>query len=204
MMRTLLAVDTSAGTSVAIVRGGVILAEKSTDEIRRHAEVVGHMLAECLSEAGLTPADITDVVAGRGPGPFTGLRVGIAAAIAFAVGRGIPVHGIPSHDSVAWGEPGPCAVITDARRREVAVTCFAGGGESQPVVGPLLATEATLAELVDLAAYPERRASSISAGRLALRAEHGLDRGENFADCRALYLRAPDAVPSNGPKKVLG
>ncbi len=130
--------------------------------------------------------------------------MGIAAAIAFAVGRGIPVHGVPSHESVAWGEPGPCAVITDARRREIAVTCFAAGGTSRAIAGPILATEATLADMVDLSTYPELRAASISAGRLALRAEHGLDSGEDFTDCRALYLRAPDAVPSNGPKKVLG
>lgn len=203
-MRTILAIDTSAGTSVAIVRDGVVLAEHGTDEIRRHAEVVGTLIADCISDAGLAPADITDVVAGRGPGPFTGLRVGIAAAIAFAVGRGIPVHGVPSHDSVAWGVAGPVAVITDARRREIAVTCYAAGGTSLAVAGPVLATEATLADLIDLAAYPERRADTISAGALGLRAEHGLSNGINYADCRALYLRAPDAVPSNGPRKVLG
>ncbi|MFM6981975.1 MAG: tRNA (adenosine(37)-N6)-threonylcarbamoyltransferase complex dimerization subunit type 1 TsaB [Microbacteriaceae bacterium] len=203
-MRTVLAIDTSAGTSVAVVRGGSVLSELSTDEIRRHAEVIGDLISQCLTDAGITPADVTDVVAGRGPGPFTGLRVGIAAAIAFAVGRGIPVHGVPSHDGVAWGHDGPCAVITDARRREIAVTCFTAGGESRAALGPILTTEGTLAGLVDLVAYPELRAASISAAGLGLRAEHGLNTGEDFTDCRALYLRAPDAVPSNGPKKVLG
>jgi tRNA threonylcarbamoyl adenosine modification protein YeaZ len=203
-VRTILAIDTSAGTSVAIVRDGVVLSERSIDEIRRHAEVVGTLIADCLADAGLVPSDITDVVAGRGPGPFTGLRVGIAAAIAFAVGRGIPVHGVPSHDSVAWGVEGPVAVITDARRREIAVTCYAAGGQSVAVAGPLLATEATLAELVDLSAFPELRADTISAGAVGIRAEHGLSNGATYSDCRALYLRAPDAVPSNGPKKVLG
>lgn len=202
-MSVFLAIDTSAGTSVAIVRDGVILAERSVDEIRRHAEVVGELIVRCLEDAGLTSAQITDVVAGRGPGPFTGLRVGIAAAIAFAVGRSLPLHGVVSHDAVAWGIPDGCTVVTDARRREVAVSSYASGGTAVRVAGPVLTTNAELSTVADLDTYPERRADTISAGALALRAEAGLRLGVDFSDHRALYLRAPDAVPSAGPKKVL-
>lgn len=202
-MTTILAIDTSAGTSVAIVRDGEVLSEHSIDEIRRHAEVVGDLIVRCLSDAGITAADITDVVAGRGPGPFTGLRVGIAAAIAFAVGRTIPLHGVVSHDAVAWGRAEPCTVVTDARRREIAVSSYAAGGVAHRVAGPTLTTNDELATVADLPSYPECRADTISAAALALRAEAGLRLGIDFSDHRAIYLRAPDAVPSAGPKKVL-
>ncbi len=72
--RVLLAIDTSAGTSVAVVdpTTGRTVAERSTDDSRRHAEVVGPFLAEVLAEAGITGADVTGVVAGTGPGPSPG------------------------------------------------------------------------------------------------------------------------------------
>ena len=68
---------------------------------RGHAEVIGSLLEQALAEASVAPSDITHVAAGMGPGPFTGLRVGIAAARAFALGRGIPVVPVVSHDAVA-------------------------------------------------------------------------------------------------------
>ncbi len=67
-----------------------------------------------------------------GPGPFTGLRVGIAAARAFAAGRGIPVHPVASHDAVAFGRTAPTLVVTDARRREVAWTTYEPGDDGLP------------------------------------------------------------------------
>src|SRR5690606_41296655 len=62
-----------------------------------HAEVIGDLLERALVE----DAEITHVVAGMGPGPFTGLRIGIAAARAFALGRGVPVVAVPSHFAAA-------------------------------------------------------------------------------------------------------
>ena len=103
----LLAIDTSAGTSVAVVDGDRVLSEASDPGTRGHAEHIGTLIQTALAEAGATPADITGVVSGMGPGPFTGLRVGIAAARAFAAGRGIPVHPVASHDAVASGRNDP-------------------------------------------------------------------------------------------------
>ena len=83
----LLAIDTSAGTSVAVVdRDLGILAERSSADPRGHAELVGSLLRECLDESGIAVTALSGVVAGMGPGPFTGLRVGIAAARTFAFG----------------------------------------------------------------------------------------------------------------------
>jgi tRNA threonylcarbamoyl adenosine modification protein YeaZ len=125
----LLTIDTSAGTAVALVDPvtRTVLAERSTDDTRRHAEVIGPFLADVLTDAGLGPAAITGVVAGMGPGPFTGLRVGIAAARTFAVARSVPFLPVVSHDAVAAAEADgrPLVVLTDARRREVYWTAYA-------------------------------------------------------------------------------
>lgn len=185
----LLAIDTSAGTSVAVVDAGCVLGSADEADTRGHAEAIGRLIVDALAQAGAAPEEITGVVSGMGPGPFTGLRVGIAAARAFAAGRGIPVHPVASHDAVAFGTTGELIVVTDARRREIAWTRYVDG---EPVDGPHLApadgTPAT---------------ATISAGSLALRAEQLIARGED-GPAQPLYLRAPDVTPSTGPKRVTG
>ena len=195
----ILAIDTSLGTSVAVV-GGTIVTESATTDTRSHAEHIGVFIDRVLTDSGLTPADVTTVVVGIGPGPFTGLRVGIAAGIAFAVGRDIPVLGISSHDAVAIGMDA-CTVVTDVRRRELAWTTYRDG---VVVAGPALTTEATLATDVDLTEFPDVRAVTVSAAMLATAAQRRIVRGDDLSSLAPLYLRAPDATPSNGPKRVSG
>ncbi len=116
----LLAIDTSLGTSVAVVDNAAgIIAEHSSDDTRGHAEIVGTLIAACLADSGIPVSALSGVVAGMGPGPFTGLRVGIAAARAFAFGAGKIVVPIVSHDAIALGEEGRFVVATDARRGEL-------------------------------------------------------------------------------------
>lgn len=194
-----LAIDTSLGTSVAVVSENVVV-ERSTSDSRRHAEHIGTFISEVLTEGGLDTSDITDVVAGLGPGPFTGLRVGIAAAVAFSMAKSIPLHGIPSHDAVALGR-GDCCVVTDVRRRELAATTYRDG---HAIVGPSLTTEESLSNDVDLNRYPEIRATEISAVSLARAAMNRLHLGDNLSAVVPLYLRAPDATPNSGPKRVSG
>ena len=129
----LLAIDTSTGTAVAVVdRDGGVLAETGTDDTMRHAEVVGGFIRDALAAAGRPPARPLGRRRRHGPGPFTGLRVGIAAAHAFALGIGRPVRArSSSHDAVAWawyraGGTGRLQVVTDARRREFAVSDYDG------------------------------------------------------------------------------
>lgn len=195
----ILAIDTSAGTSVALVGDGIVV-EAATADTRSHAEHIGTFIERVLTDAERTPADVTAVVAGLGPGPFTGLRVGIAAAITFALGRNIPIYGVPSHDAAAVGRDA-CVVVTDIRRRELSWTTYRGG---VVVDGPNVTTEETLATDVDLEAFPEVRATTVSAALLATAAQHRLDRGDDLSSLRPLYLRAPDATPGNGPKRVSG
>src|SRR5699024_2505685 len=114
----LLAIDTSIGTSVAIGCNGRVWAVASENP-RGHAEAIGTLLALVFAESGVAENRVDGVVAGMGPGPFTGLRVGIAAAQAFAAGREAPVYCLESHEAVALSalELGAAAgvrVITDA------------------------------------------------------------------------------------------
>ena len=131
--KMILAIDSSIGSGVAIVDAASdeVRGQASSEAPRGHAEVIGTLIAQALAEANATPADITHVAAGMGPGPFTGLRIGIAAARAFAIGRGIPVVPVASHDAAALAvlDEDPSArfvVVTDARRRENAVSAYAG------------------------------------------------------------------------------
>ena len=202
----LLAIDTSAGTSVALVDlAGGILAEESVADTRRHAEVIGSSIAAVLERAGVSPRELSGVVAGMGPGPFTGLRVGIAAARAFALGIGRPVVPLVSHDAVALDRIAPTLVVTDARRREVAWSRYdAPDGLGLPVrlAGPALARPDELETDVEGYAALERvDAAQISAGALGMLAERLFAAGRPFAADEALYLRAPDVTLST-PKRV--
>ena len=203
----LLAIDTSAGTSVAVVDPETrqVLAERGTEDTRRHAEVVGPFLAEVLRDAGITPADVTGVVAGTGPGPFTGLRVGMVAARTFAVARGVPVLPVVSHDAVAAGEQGPVVVLTDARRREVYWSAYDAHGVR--VAGPGLTRPDDLDEAIrawrpDAVDWRRVTATAVPAGRLGALAAGRLASGAPFAEDTALYLREPDVTVPGAPKRV--
>jgi tRNA threonylcarbamoyl adenosine modification protein YeaZ len=201
----LLAIDTSAGTSVAVVdREAGILAEHSSDDTRRHAEVIGQLIAACLTDSGVSIADLSGVVSGMGPGPFTGLRVGIAAARAFAFGAGKPVVPVASHDAIAFGESGPFVVSTDARRSEFYWSAYEGAdaaGIPIRAAGPSL-VKATELEAVIPAGYRIIQARTVSAASLGLLAEALYANGRPFAADEPLYLRSPDVTLSAGPKRV--
>ena len=203
----LLAIDTSAGTSVAVVdRDRGILAQADEADTRRHAEVIGTLIERVLAEAGVSPRELSGVVAGMGPGPFTGLRVGIAAARAFAFGIGKPVVPLISHDALALDLREPLLVVTDARRREVAWSSYAVSDElGLPVriAGPQLAAPEELESAVD--GYDEYRrleAATIPAGPLGMLGERLFAAGRGFGPSEPLYLRPPDVTPPAGPKRV--
>jgi universal bacterial protein YeaZ len=208
----LLAIDTSAGTSVAVVdRDAGVLAERSTIDTMRHAELIGTLIADALSESGVEVSALSGVAAGMGPGPFTGLRVGIAAARAFALGAGIPVVPVVSHDAIAFeryaaGHSGGLLVVTDARRREVYWSAYTGvDAAGLPIRsdGPGLCKPDDLPPLTDAnGPLPRFDGASVSAGELGLLAELTYLHGRPFADDRALYLRSPDVTLSAGPKRV--
>lgn len=190
----LLAIDTSAGTSVAVVERGRVLAEADEPGTRRHAEAIGTLLSLALTEAGIEPRDVTGVVAGMGPGPFTGLRVGIAAARAFAFGVDVPVHPIVSHDAIAYGHAGRVLVVTDARRREVAWSLY--DPEVVRLEGPELCLRDDFDAIVSrYPGVPVLDPATVNAASLGLVAELLLAAGRPLGPGEPLCLRAPDVTP---------
>jgi tRNA threonylcarbamoyladenosine biosynthesis protein TsaB len=215
----ILAIDTSLGTAVAVVTlDGVVRGEASTSNALGHAEIIGDLLERALDDAAATPADITHVAAGMGPGPFTGLRIGIAAARAFALGRRVPIVPVASHDAAALtrfdqpGTPGPIAITTDARRREFAYTIYAGLDEdglpiraTEPALAPRGELDARLAGAGTAAhASPARiDVTEISAAALGRVAARQIATDAVATASEPLYLRSPD-VTVGGPRKRVG
>ncbi len=216
----ILAIDTSIGTAVAVVEhDGVVLAEGTSENPLGHAEAIGGLLRAALRDAASSPESsaeaLTSVAAGMGPGPFTGLRVGIAAARAFALGRGIPVVPVVSHDAVALeillagaladNEVTRFAVVSDARRREFAFTVYDGIDDDGL---PVRATEPALIPRDDLDARLDelgaarRDAGRVSAAMLAIVAARSVGAGRASASTEPLYLRSPDVTLPHGPKRV--
>lgn len=213
----ILGIDTSIGTAVAIVDGeGRILAERASTDTRGHAEAIGGLLAGVLSDAGIGPEEIEAVAVGMGPGPFTGLRVGIAAARAFAIARGIPLLTVPSHAAVAAAEAargasGRVIVLTDARRREHYWTVFDLDGVTAdsgvPIVmgGPGITFHHELEVTAGIDGTVARiEATEVSAAALAGLAIRTRAAGMGDGPQQPLYLREPDVTPSKGPKRVTG
>jgi len=209
----LLAIDTSAGSSAAVVDGGRVLSEHSVEDTRRHAEVIGDLVVRSLADAKLAPGDLDGVAIGMGPGPFTGLRVGIAAAQTFAFGAGLSVLRVPSHDAVAFegfsgGESSPVLVTSDARRSERYFSTYRMGDDSRiprRIEGPSIAGASELDTAVtDYASYRRIDAQWISAGALGLLAELIQGSGGAFAGPEPLYLRSPDVTVATTTKRVTG
>ncbi len=208
----LLAIDTSAGTGVAVVdRDLGVLSEMIETDTRSHAEVIGVLISRSLKQAGVAITDLSGIAIGMGPGPFTGLRVGIAAAATFALGAARPLVRVVSHDAVAFAHfaargAAPLLVVTDARRREVYFSAYSGAddvGLPLRVAGPGLCSPADLADTVE--GYHEFQrldAHQVSAASIGLLAENLLWHQRALAAEEPLYLRAPDATVPTGVKRV--
>ena len=210
----LLALDTSTPAVTAALHDGTrVIAQACVVDARAHAELLAPQVAAVLDRTGHRPADLTVVAVGVGPGPFTGLRVGVVTALTLGSALGLPVHGICSLDALAWAAEvtGPFTVVTDARRREVywaaysdrrtrrgladvgrpaEVAAAAGAG---PVVGPG----------AGLHPFADARPTVLSAGALAELAVHRIGTGGELLAPRPLYLRRPDASVPGARKRVL-
>lgn len=202
-----LAIDTSAGISVAYVTDKGQHFEKSLDAHNLHGELTVQMIHEVLANAEVSPEDVTDVVIGVGPGPYTGLRVGIACATVFGFARKIPVYGICSLDAVAHDFGQPCVVVTNARRKELYWAQYYNGRVGEPQVA---LPQDLLAKFPDskfvgpgTALYPEVISGQVLGLRAAALAELFLAGGAQLVPVSPMYLRAPDAIEPGKPKSVL-
>ncbi|KAF4407341.1 tRNA (adenosine(37)-N6)-threonylcarbamoyltransferase complex dimerization subunit type 1 TsaB [Streptomyces lycii] len=223
----LLALDTATpAVTVALHDGERVLAEYGRVDARRHGELLLPAVDRVLAEAGVKLGSVTGFVVGAGPGPYTGLRVGLVTAAGFGAATGAPVYGLCTLDGIAYaaGRAGldtggrPFTVATDARRKEVYWARYADPRTrlTEPAVdrpaevagqvadGPAVGAGALLYGDVfrDVpAGMPEHQ----SAGALAALAAEKLAAGgtdgflnEPGEPVRPLYLRRPDAqVPAN-------
>lgn len=209
MTQVLLAIDTSSGTAVSVLEDGKVLSELYEDNSMQHAEQIGMLLAEALAKAGKKSSEVTAVAVGVGPAPFTGLRVGIAAAKLFAEGVQVPIFGVSSLAAIAFSEDleEPTLILTDARRSEVYFGLYQGKtrhGNPKVLLGPGVKKQSELeADLLAQGISYQTVTGQIRASSVGLLALAQLAEGTADSKVLANYLRAPDAVPSKG-KKVSG
>jgi tRNA threonylcarbamoyl adenosine modification protein YeaZ len=203
--------------SVAVHDGERVVAEASAADGRRHGELLMPMIAKVLADAGASRTDLTAVAVGVGPGPYTGLRVGVVTARVLGAVLGIPVHGVCSLDVIAAAavpRGREFLVATDARRKEVYWARYDAAGAR--LEGPLVGSAASI----------PGAAGSVVAGRggQLYREAFGEVTGPAYPDARTLcalvagsrdgqaavpllaaeplYLRRPDAREPGPPKRV--
>jgi len=209
MTQVLLAIDTSAGTAVAVLVDGVVASESYDANSMQHAEQIGLQIQKGLEAAKKKSSEVTAVAVGIGPGPFTGLRVGIAAAKMFAEGVSAPIYGVGSLDAIAFANSldQPTLVLTDARRSEVFFGLYQGktpAGVPKTLLGPGVKKQAELEVQLKAAGHSYVLANTqVSAANLGLLSLAQLAEGTANTSVIANYLRAPDALPAKG-KKVSG
>ncbi len=218
--------------SVALHDGERVVSEAFTVDARRHGELLTPMIAKVMADAGASRGDLTAVAVGVGPGPYTGLRVGVMTARVLGSVLGIPVHGVCSLDVIAaatstQGPQGPQAppgapgapgreflVATDARRKEVYWARYdADGGR---LAGPLVGSAGSIPGAAELAVaghggqlYPQAFGEVIGPGYPDARTLCAIvagQRGERTSPpllaAEPLYLRRPDAREPGPPKRV--
>lgn len=209
--------------SVALHDGERVISAAFAVDARRHSELLTPMIAKVMADAGVARGDLGAVAVGVGPGPYTGLRVGVVTARVLGSVLGLPVHGVCSLDIMA-ASVGPgreFLVATDARRKEVYWARY--DAASRRLAGPAVSQASSIPEATDLAVagaggqlYPEAFAEVIGpaypdAGTLCglvarsltvpspAVASSGLP---PLLAAEPLYLRRPDAREPGPPKRV--
>lgn len=203
----ILGIDTSTQVAVGLAKDGQVLATRLVGDTRSHVELLAITVAAVLGDAGASLPDVERIGVGVGPGPFTGLRVGIATAQTFGLALGVPVVGVCSLDVIALSAcqifDQPFAVALDARRHEVYWARYDASGLR--VDGPRVGPPSQLPDLPvaspGVPEYPDlgtlcRLDAGVLAGNLDQLASLGLE---------PLYLRPPDAdLPSTRKSAIVG
>jgi tRNA threonylcarbamoyl adenosine modification protein YeaZ len=209
--QVVLGIDTATVVNVGLAAGDEVLAVATVSDPRAHAEQLLPQVRRCLSDGGCRLVDVDHLVVGMGPGPFTGLRVGIATAQILSAAGSIPLHGVCSLDVLAvhyvtqWAPEDGFVVATDARRREVYWAAYAPSGAR--LVGPHVGPPADVPEMLVIGPaaelYPDRLLiapgpRSLDPGVLAR-----MGRGLPSVGSEPLYLRRADAAEPTRRKSVL-
>jgi len=205
-----LGVDTATVVCVGLAIDGQAVAAAQVTDRMAHVEQLTPLIRQVCAEAGVSPTELTQVVVGLGPGPYTGLRVGIVTARVLAEVAGAELHGICSLDVIAaqYASTRPGAeflVATDARRKEVYWARYAADGTR--LEGPSVNAADEVPRLPTVGPgtvlYPDRL--EVVDGPAALDPAMLATVGPGLADAGAepLYLRRPDAAEPGRRKSVL-
>ena len=210
-----LAIDTSTSAiGVAVLARGADPVVGVEVDARAHTEKLAPLVRDTLAAAGATPADLTDLAVGTGPGPFTGLRVGLVTALTLGHALRIPVHGVCSLDALAeqalseHGDLDEMLVATDARRKEVYWARYGRGADGAvALTEPAVDRPAEVADAVralptagrgpvlfpDLFAHGLGGPLDVDPGWLGQVALRRIEAGGPMP-VEPLYLRRPDAL----------
>jgi tRNA threonylcarbamoyl adenosine modification protein YeaZ len=149
----LLALDTATPVvTVALHDGSRLVGSSDAEAGPRHGELLAPAIEGLLDRAGASPRQLSEIVVGIGPGPYTGLRVGVVTARTLGAVLDVPVHGVVTLDTLALAQTGlrasglPFVAATDARRREVYWARYAG---TRRLEGPFVDRPAAVAERLD-------------------------------------------------------
>lgn len=196
-----LAIDTSTRMLAVALKTDEGWVESSLDLGLKHAERVMGLVDSCLSGAGIGRSELGLVACALGPGSFTGLRIGMAAAKGIAAGLGIGWRAVPTLDALAWGYdcfPGAVAPIIDGKKGRVYSAIYLRGKRSSDWLDVPLAK---LASLLDT--YPEALVTGPDAELFAEyaseRSGFRLDARAGFPAARAMAELAEEAFASEGP-----
>ncbi|MGH3683805.1 MAG: tRNA (adenosine(37)-N6)-threonylcarbamoyltransferase complex dimerization subunit type 1 TsaB [Pseudonocardiaceae bacterium] len=212
-----LALDTATSAVTAgllrlpAVGGPEVLAERITVNARAHGELLMPSVCEVLATAGVVMRDLDAVVCGVGPGPFTGLRVGMVTAAVLGDALSVPVYPVCSLDAIAAraGTGSPLLVITDARRREVYWARYdssgarvAGPHVDRPLDLPLagMSRVAGAADVLGLPVVSPRHPDPAGLVAVVASVVQAAAPPDPFTP---LYLRRPDALEPGPPKRVM-
>jgi tRNA threonylcarbamoyladenosine biosynthesis protein TsaB len=212
----LLAFDTATpAVTLALHDGTGVVAEREAVDARRHGELLAAAIEAALADCGASQADLTAIAVGTGPGPYTGLRVGLVTARVLSSALGIPLHGVCTLDVIARSAAAGAAgrefiVTTDARRGELYWARYSPAAER--ISGPGVSAPAKLPAGYPVAGegpelYPGLTDEPLlprypAAAQLARIVAEREAAGAPALPAEPLYLRKPDARVPGKPKRV--
>jgi tRNA threonylcarbamoyl adenosine modification protein YeaZ len=206
------------GAGLLVTSGPQTVGRRAELAENAHGEVLAMLMADVLRQGDVAPSDLDAIGVGLGPGPFTGLRVGVVTAAAMSDAIGIPAYGMCSLDTITdlYADDQLYAVVSDARRRQVYWAVYDEVGRR--VDGPEISTPDDLAahlrgrvrRLIGPAAQRLSQFSDLIIGEprwpdasvLAADALVHVSRGDEPTPLTPLYLRRPDAREPGPPKRV--
>jgi tRNA threonylcarbamoyl adenosine modification protein YeaZ len=185
-----LAADTSLPIlSVALVSDGSVIGAVALEGKGSRNEKLLPAIDWLLSENNIDRKSIGLFAVTRGPGSFTGVRIGLATMQGLALALGRPVCAMSTHEAIAFGEPGAVAIVDDAGRGETYVSLFEDGRETLP---PHLGTPADGTRIVQVGELLQRENVALRCARRAIAIEEQ-GQGDRYRDVTPIYVRLAEA-----------